>query len=112
MKALMHTDLPYANRRQGKVRDVYDVTLDGRDATIVHELGVLRMRLSRGEWRPADEWCRDQHYIRETERGYPDHEDLYTPCVAEAPCFLSGDPGATPESLTIAIAFNDEPDLT
>ena len=32
----MTTDLPYAGRRQGKVRDIYEVTLDsGTDALAI-----------------------------------------------------------------------------
>ena len=36
MQALLDTNLPYANRRQGKVRDVYDVTLaSGEDVLLI-----------------------------------------------------------------------------
>ncbi|MBI1372246.1 MAG: phosphoribosylaminoimidazolesuccinocarboxamide synthase [Phycisphaera sp.] len=34
--AVMSTDLPYANRRQGKVRDIYELTMpDGTDALLI-----------------------------------------------------------------------------
>lgn len=35
MDALLTTDLPFRNRRQGKVRDVYDVTLRSGDAAVL-----------------------------------------------------------------------------
>lgn len=35
MNALLTTDLPYDNRRQGKVRDVYDVTLDSGEPALL-----------------------------------------------------------------------------
>ncbi|MFT7384524.1 MAG: phosphoribosylaminoimidazole-succinocarboxamide synthase, partial [Urechidicola sp.] len=35
-QAVMSTDLPLANKRQGKVRDLYDVTLpDGGDGVLI-----------------------------------------------------------------------------
>ena len=35
-EAVMKTDLPFANKRQGKVRDLYDITLpDGSDGLLI-----------------------------------------------------------------------------
>ena len=35
-EAVMKTDLPFANKRQGKVRDLYDITLpDGGDGLLI-----------------------------------------------------------------------------
>ncbi|MCA9310039.1 MAG: glycogen debranching enzyme N-terminal domain-containing protein [Phycisphaerales bacterium] len=84
----------------------YGVTLEGRNCIISHETGILRLRMSRGMWEACDEWKQDCIYPRETERHYPDTEDLYTPCVGRVPV------SRQPTDVTIAIAFDDEPDLT
>lgn len=83
----------------------YTVNIDGRKCTIAHPEGVLHLRLSRGHWESHEAWKRGCTYPRETERHYPDTEDLFTPCVAVVPLTNQ------PTEVIVAIAFDDEPDL-
>ena len=83
----------------------YIVTLEGRNCTVGHREGIVRLRLSRGAWEGSGEWKCGCTYPRETERHYPDTEDLYTPCVGRVPVTRR------PTEVTVSIAFDDEPDL-